>query len=158
MSNKVIFLDIDGVLNHGDFCAETPNRTIEAYPLDKKALTRLKTIVDETNADIVLSSSWRMVRQLKQAVKENLALFDMEFIGVTSCLYKERGYEIQKYLDEHPEIEQFVILDDDADMVHLMPHLVQTTWDHGLLDEHVAKAIEILSKERKDKDSNNETS
>jgi hypothetical protein len=52
---KIIFLDIDGVLN----CDETPNPRKFPYIIDKKLLTRLRNLLERTNAKVVLSSSWR---------------------------------------------------------------------------------------------------
>jgi hypothetical protein len=43
----------------------------------------------------------------------------------------QRGYQIQEHLTSHPEITDFVIIDDDSDMVHLSHRLVHTTWMHG---------------------------
>ena len=57
-----------------------------------------------------------------------------------------RGYEIQHWLNQHAdEVSNFVILDDDWDMHHLMPWLVQTDYRDGLTLEHVALAISILN-------------
>ena len=53
---KVIFLDVDGVLNSQSLferCGE------ELVPIDEENIQYLKAIVDATNAKIVLSSSWR---------------------------------------------------------------------------------------------------
>jgi hypothetical protein len=59
-----------------------------------------------------------------------------------------RGQEIQAWLDGAPrygiEVESFVILDDDSDMVHLADRLVKTSFETGLLDEHVDRAIAML--------------
>ena len=52
---KVIFLDIDGVLN----CDKTPNPRKFPYLVDKKLLTRFKRLLDRSKAKVVLSSSWR---------------------------------------------------------------------------------------------------
>jgi hypothetical protein len=52
---KVIFLDIDGVLN----CDKTPNPRKFPYIVDKKLLVRLKKLLDRTGAKVVLSSTWR---------------------------------------------------------------------------------------------------
>ena len=60
---KVIFLDIDGVLNSETFSKDNHKvylATGEIKPdVDEKAVQRLVTIIKETNAKIVLSSSWR---------------------------------------------------------------------------------------------------
>jgi hypothetical protein len=40
--------------------------------------------------------------------------------------------EIQSWLNSHPEVSAFVIVDDDEDMAHLMPKLVKTSWHSGM--------------------------
>src|SRR5689334_14670437 len=52
---KVIFLDIDGVLN----CSKTPNPRDFPYIVDKKLLARFKKLLERTGARVVLSSTWR---------------------------------------------------------------------------------------------------
>lgn len=52
-----------------------------------------------------------------------------------------RGHEIQEWLDDHPFVQRFVIVDDDGDMAHLMSKLVQTDFTDGLTKE---KAGEII--------------
>jgi hypothetical protein len=56
MSMKVIFLDIDGVLN----CDRTPNPRKFPYVVDRRLLARLKKLLKRTRAKVVLSSSWRL--------------------------------------------------------------------------------------------------
>jgi hypothetical protein len=55
-----------------------------------------------------------------------------------------RGLEIQEWLDAHPEVERFVILDDECDMAHLEPFMVKTKFDCGLTEQDAEKAIAIL--------------
>ena len=59
----------------------------------------------------------------------------------------QRGTEIQAWLDawRGEPVESFVILDDEGDMAHLLPRLVQTGWSTGLLHEHVQVARRLLS-------------
>ena len=52
---KVIFLDIDGVLN----CKSTPNPRKFPYIVDPKLLKRFKRLLQRTGAKVVLSSTWR---------------------------------------------------------------------------------------------------
>ena len=52
---KVIFLDIDGVLN----CKKTPNPRKFPYVVDKRLLVRFKRLLEKTRAKVVLSSTWR---------------------------------------------------------------------------------------------------
>jgi histidinol phosphatase-like enzyme len=70
---KVIFLDIDGVLN----CKKTPNPRKLPYIVDKRLLRRFKQLLARTNAKVVLSSSWRAQpggAHLAQAASKSNAL------------------------------------------------------------------------------------
>jgi hypothetical protein len=56
-----------------------------------------------------------------------------------------RGEEIQQWMGANGvKPEDIAILDDDSDMGDLTPRLVQTTFQYGLLDEHVEWAIRLL--------------
>lgn len=57
---KVAFLDIDGVLNSNQFWENCKNIDEE---IDDTAVARLAKIVNATNSIIVLSSSWRELRE-----------------------------------------------------------------------------------------------
>lgn len=133
---KIIFLDIDGVLNNYD----TPGELICWDPELVKILNR---IIKETDAKIVLSSTWRQIDYRCDAIKNDMKI---NYIGKTPKLWKKRGVEIQTWLDENPGVEKFVILDDDSDMVHLMSHLLQTDGEFGLTNEIADEAIKRLNK------------
>lgn len=152
---RVIFLDIDGVLNtrksmvlaHQDGICPDPNRPWMTMDLD--AVARLQRIVDMTGAQIVISSSWRG----KSLEDSQAALKALEWAGFTSMdavidvtprLWSGgRGHEIADWLERHPTVTNFVILDDDTfDIVPLFPSdLFNTTNEFGLLDEHVAPVV-----------------
>jgi hypothetical protein len=59
---KVIFLDIDGVINtkewHSKMTKDTPKDEY-GYAFDPVAVADLAHIIDETGADMVISSSWK---------------------------------------------------------------------------------------------------
>jgi hypothetical protein len=158
---KVVFLDIDGVLNvipqghdafggifHSDF------------------VDNLKRIIDETDAKIVISSSWRHSGLQKMLDMWEFRNLPGEVIGVTPDLYRfldfegertmVRGDEIQAVLNIHPEITHYVILDDDTDMLkHQLGNFVQTSNNinhpdcidigYGLTKECTNRAIRILN-------------
>ena len=137
---KVIFLDVDGVLNDFSSSANIWDDT----PTDTH-LKCLKLIVDETGAEIVLSSSWRLFMKNRKVVEKRLADFGMKFISCTLEL-RDRAEEIEEWLSRHPEVDKFVILDDEcASLKRLKANLVQTTIAYGLLPTHVQKAIKILN-------------
>ena len=58
---------------------------------------------------------------------------------------KVRGDEIHEWLELHPEVTRFVILDDDSDMKHLLPYLLRTHPCEGLTDDITETAIKRLN-------------
>lgn len=137
---KIIFLDVDGVLNSW----------LRGKPmcLSKGCLRRLKYLVDQTGAQIVLSSSWREFPEATRKLQRVLSYRGMKFIGQTPIL-NHRDLEINVWLKEHEEVSEFVILDDidffSGDPT-LIKHFVHTNGDIGLSDNDVKKAIEILNR------------
>jgi hypothetical protein len=156
---KVIFLDIDGVLNvipqeHDKWGAH----------FHKHFVDNLKRIIDVTGAKIVITSTWRMGNGLPGMIemwKERE--LPGEVVGVTpNFMWKtgstlQRGKEIDAYLEENPEITNYVIIDDDSDMEpHQLENFVMTSGnvDHsdcvdigyGLTKECSEWAIKILMK------------
>jgi hypothetical protein len=140
---KVIFLDIDGVLNSLDAIVETGSYG-GFTPIYKKHVEVMKYIIKHTDAKIVISSSWRLGRTTQQ-LQELLPM--LPIIDRTENLNIARGFEIQKWLDMNKSlnIESFVILDDDTDMVHLKNKLVLTKYDYGLTYVEAIKAIKMLN-------------
>jgi hypothetical protein len=153
---KVIFLDIDGVLNL--YCE---SRDEYGCCFHQHLVDNLKRLIDKTGAKIVISSTWRfsgLVIMKEMWEKRNLP---GEVVGITPNFMKHygttlcRGKEIDSYLEEHPEITNYVILDDDSDMEpHQLKNFVMTSGntDHsdpvdigyGLTKECTDLAIEIL--------------
>jgi len=158
---KIVFLDFDGVLNsHRYFASRGLEKDVteEAEALDPKAVARLNRLIEVTGASVVISSSWRHGRSLDR-LAYMLAL--RGFIGPVidktvdwsepdegKLIYtaQERGDEIRIWLDAHPEVTTFVALDDDSDMTAVRDFHVKTSLDEGLLDEHVDRAISILTR------------
>jgi hypothetical protein len=136
---KVVFLDVDGVLNDAVTTKDLMNDALKKDHLDC-----LKTIIDVTGAKIVLSSTWRLFPGARNDVKNALRTVGFEFIDKTKEL-RDRASEVQEWLSRHPDVEQFVILDDEEISGKFPNNLVQTTFYQGLLPEHAEKAIKILN-------------
>jgi len=154
---KVVFLDIDGVLNSHAFVESIPQAERPSIiGLDREAIRRLNRLVHQTGASVVVSSTWRLNRnrqQLQRVLDEHG--FQGRVIGRTPrwiagrpVAGDARGFEIQAWLDAAADygidVDTFVILDDDSDMGHLADRLVKTTFAEGLRDEHVDTAIAML--------------
>lgn len=158
---KVLFLDFDGVLNSCNWFRSRYLEDVNAQELegklDPEAVANLNRIIEETGCQVVISSTWRRSNSLGTLLRLLcLRGFDKKhwdnFIGVTPVLDRkdremvERGHEIQAWLDKHPEkFDRIVILDDDGDMVHLMPHLVLTSGETGLDTEKTEDVIRRLN-------------
>lgn len=119
--------------------------------LDERAIVQLKKIVEATNAEIVLSSSWRWYKETRDKVHYQLQQKGIDFVDTTPeniDISLSRGAEIKLWLDIHPEVEKFVILDDDdLRTEEYLPYHVKTTFRYGLTREKAAEAIKILNGE-----------
>ena len=163
-SMKVIFLDVDGVLNNND-------NLFNEKQINAKLVKRLAVLVQKTNAKLILSSAWRerpsAIGALMAALdKENLYLSGMTPLGalydkLAQSPWKdvprtgkydweddrtfERGAEIAVWVWENKP-DKFVIFDDDtSDISNFFPkNCIRTKWGTGLTDADVEKAIEIL--------------
>lgn len=145
---KVVFLDIDGVLlTRQDYTDMEGRRNVHTLRPQPSTVANLNKILAATNAKIVVSSSWRVGRSVKQ-LSQKLSAWGVtpkSVVGATSTSPLGRGEEISEWLRNHENIESFVILDDDVfDMLDLIPNIVHTHFETGLQEEHVAKAINIL--------------
>jgi hypothetical protein len=152
MLRKVIFLDVDGVLNsHRTFfgTGKLPFRFIEEQKpyFDWIAVGMLRRLVtDDPAIRFVLSSSWRIdgKRMPHEVAVEAANFLDLPFVDCTDTNGPHRGEEIQRWLDAHPEVEQYAIVDDDSDMLESQAsHFVQTLFADGMRYIHF-KAIQRI--------------
>ena len=131
---KVIFLDIDGVLNHTDG---------KNY-IETDLLRNLATVVEETQAKLILTSSWRRyyLGWAQRAfpvekddfgwyLDDKLASVGLRLSGVTPVIFdgpEGRPFEIRRWLSRQAELKSFVILDDEPfwKWNWLSPYVVKT--------------------------------
>lgn len=151
---KAIFLDIDGVLNWQRSESRAPSGVIG---VDDERVKRLRKIVEATNSIIVLTSTWQMSFFSETCISSDanylikkLNRRGMRIHGKTGKWGDDRGQGIIEWLQKNPEIESWIVLDDevfpDFKEYGILPRLVQTSFvDGGLQDEHVEKAITMLN-------------
>lgn len=149
---KVIFLDFDGVLNSAKYLLGCGDCGIA---IDSTRMALLRRIVNATNAKIVLSTSWREHWSKNSGECDSIGvlindIFDehgLQVFDKTPELHTRREIEIESWLSKHPEVENFVVLDDmllSAD--YLKGHFVKTSnYFDGLNETDVQEAIEILN-------------
>ena len=166
--SKILFLDIDGVLNterQHDHCVEAGEAYVDnfGYAYDPVAVANLKRIVDETEVDIVISSSWKFwglstmqklwaSRELPGKVvdvtpnhvsDELLLSVDLSIMDMPAG----KGSEIKEWLDtKGNQVINYAILDDVPDMLpEQQSHFVQTDPRVGITKDDAEKIIEILT-------------
>lgn len=170
---KILFLDIDGVLNS--------ERSVIAYDtliwsnlvkkkllldedlnsvLDSIAVLMLKKAHEELNFKIVISSTWRHHLSIKDFHKLFLKISNWDtteiIIGTTPKLDSHRGKEINEWLNYHYPINkpEYCILDDSSDMLEEQKHnLVNVNPDIGFSSENYYDIFKIFNMESKFKNN-----
>lgn len=136
---KVLFLDIDGVVNN----VGTTQR-FEGYIGIRPSLAKhIKNIVEQTGCKIVLSSTWRLHGNSRLHVREQVG----DFIDITPYFpTKLRGDEVLSWLSYHPEVTKYAILDDNSDFLGGQP-LFRTSSAFGITRAIANDVIKYLNKE-----------
>ena len=157
---KVIFLDVDGVINN--------TQNIKKYRLFFRGKRRLlidikpffcfKKLLEEiekNNIDIkiVISSSWRVGSIASDWRKLFLHYFNNAeiVIGRTPYLYKDRGIEILELIEIAKEkghmIDDYIVLDDDIEDIinHISPNkVIKINRKYGLTERDVEQILKKL--------------
>ena len=169
---KLVFLDIDGVLNsersfvggayrerdyhklYNDGQIDDPYwLKITRCTIDPVSVDLINRVLRECDAHIVLSSTHRMHfpdddNKLKnlQEYLTNLGIYGERLIGWTPRLNTKRGIEIKYWLDNNPGWDRFVIVDDDSDMMQeQMEYFVRTDSIVGVTIDTYRKMRSILN-------------
>lgn len=159
---KVIFLDFNGVLQSVASIIYHNRRRVMGLENGSSialfcpiACSNLEYILEECpDAWIVVSSSWRKnhtVQQLQEIFVEN-KMMPSRILDTTPDLEssdlkeKTRGAEIQAWLKNHPDVLDFVIIDDFNDMEPYKDRLVQVNSNNGLTFTDAEKVIEMMGR------------
>jgi hypothetical protein len=151
---RLIFLDIDGVLNSVQFLADNTNGegvvivdgVFDATAhIDPLRVARLNRLIEATGAEVVLSSSWRKLFGLERT---QASLRAKGFVyQITDCTVRlvgePRHVEIESYLAAIGTRSRFVIFD-DAEEAGVGFGLNFIHVQDGLEDEHTERACRIL--------------
>ena len=167
---KVIFLDIDGVLNSEEYSHRWYEENLgqKGYHIwvDEKAVDRLIGLIQKSGCYIILSSSWRRYNLhdtiLTLSEYPGLDRILPYLVGITPHRWTHgcRGDEIKHLIDDwegwiknglvstkckYVKIDNYVILDDDVDMLDEQKEcFVHVDWEVGLQDSDVEKCLNIL--------------
>ncbi len=147
-SCKIVFLDIDGVLNRKVF-----NGLSQSTSIEPKCVGHLNRVLIETGAAIVLSSAWRYM-----LIRGALTLDGFDYLlrthGVVAGRLvswtcsdeeeKERGWQIHRWRNRIGHTGKYVVIDDlDLGISQLHP-FVHTDGEVGLIESDADEAIRLL--------------
>lgn len=159
---KVIFLDIDGVLNT-KYWDNMKVRDQYGHTFDPNSVANLARIIDKTGAEIVISSSWKCLGlgtlqkmwkdrklpgEIIDVTPDNLSdellliadLFNMDQLYI-------RGCEIKGWLALHKDVKHYIIIDDMDDFLpEQQNNLILTDPNVGITEWNVQQAIMILNR------------
>lgn len=152
-AKKIVFLDVDGVLNSDKFYNELlEEEGIDCFRediLDQRAISRVARIIRDTEAHVVISSSWRWDIQSMNRLLEQLNAFGIEPVDTTIMdmrVNMSRADEIKLWLEQHPDVTNYVVLDDDImNIEEVGRHHIKTNMNRGLETNHVEQAKKILN-------------
>lgn len=158
---KLLFLDIDGVMNSHHLWHKNKDKPKEAHTrwvdqIDPDACRLMERVVKETDCRVIISSTWRRIHPL--AAIRGFFLhhgWKAPIVGKTPLLGDFRGDEIDEYLKQSRRIpDSYVCIDDDSDF-HPHQPLVRTTYAFGLTEELANQAIAILNANPPDREKTN---
>ena len=162
--SKVIFLDIDGVLNSNFWNEDHQKEISDGKYIDTEKVKLLAKLVNRSDASIILHSGWRFwfdsdLKPMRPEAGYLESLLGDEGISVagmtpdltteeirkTKKFSKVKADEILMWLKNHPDVHSWVVLDDlELHNAEIEQHQVKTDAEHGLLETDVEKALEIL--------------
>lgn len=161
---KILFLDIDGVLNSGPYLKSLTIMPGQHQEIRDYHVQLLSEICHKHRAKIVLCSTWRVLdsdhspvaRKMWLYLQECLQKHNLTIFSKTPVLGGNRPLEIKTWLTNHYDIESFVILDDDFPLEEyrqygLERNLVKTKYfcekieDGGLQRGHFGQINDILT-------------
>lgn len=162
--SKVLFLDIDGVLNSNFWNDNHQTEISNGTLIDEEKIKLLALLVKETGAEIILHSGWRFwfdaeCKPLCMEAAKLTALLAKENLyisGVTPDLTTEeirntkrfslvKADEILLWISLHNNVTEWVVLDDlDLHNEQIRQHQVKTDQTIGLTLADVRQAVKIL--------------
>jgi hypothetical protein len=150
---RIVFLDIDGVLCTRRAAGWTRNgrpftrgqlirRPVRA--LDGNAIQRLNSLCSEANAHVVITSMWRLDRDVPSILRRSGFQGEFHTDWRTDADGPLRSDEIGRWLEAH-DCRRFVVIDDSlTDVESLRDNLVLTDNYLGLEYGDIERATRIL--------------
>jgi hypothetical protein len=148
--DKVIFLDIDGVLATEE-CWQTTEKKFgkNIYRWNDNCVKTLNEFLNETGAEIVLSSDWRIhfdlntldeIFKWNNVIKSPIAITDAYRYNMSFNLELDRIHQIKRFL-ENNSIKSWVCIDDLNLKSDIVPNFVQVDQEHGISYDGVKEKL-----------------
>ncbi len=158
---RVIFLDIDGVLNvmSPSYNTLKIRKGMENIYIERMLVERLLWLIEKTDAVVVISSSWRhdmdeLQIQMSRAGMDS-ETWEKRVVGKTPTI-RWRGDEITAWMANHTDITSYVVLEDEpedvcGDYCDAIPaqNVVHVDMKNGLTHQDIEKAKKILEEDEK---------
>jgi hypothetical protein len=166
---KVLFLDVDGVLNASERVVKgDPGFFLPDWVIPK-CMEHVNRIINETGARVVFTSTWRCDKTIPECrtMLEEVGLVKDSFFSCTpeldtcgattvqACEREHRGREILDWLRNYQAvygqpIEAWCVLDDDdgAGVEPVRDHLVLTDSFRGVTRRKREQAIKMLGRNK----------
>lgn len=144
-------MDYDGVVNTLMW-NEKGTKVSYNFPKDNKvnnfqAVQWISQFCFKCKFDIVVTSTWREERNYKDCLINGGLRKGIEILGCTQLTDKTRGEEIRDYLNAHPEIKQYIIVDDEDDFLpEQREHFVKVNADYGFHQPEYKQCIQLYIK------------
>ena len=148
MKFKILFLDIDGVLNSKLFYKYIYKPEDGGSRLDPYCVILVKRLIEEFSLKIVISSTWRngSTDRLMKELSGNQLVDHLHDDWHTPIVRPaNRGKEIELWLNNHPEVQEYLILDDNENLLaHQFSRFVKTNTYLGMVQERYHHARNLL--------------
>lgn len=156
MEKKLVFLDLDGVVNSYDWDISPKPDDVPDLDIDPKVIERLNSLYEETMADFVMTSDWRTDFDVacRRLVRSGANFRIVSHTPIHKfnmlCPDKTRGAEIEHWFADHgidPDETKWIIIDDRTDWFRKkqMKHVIKTNPMVGYVDEDLKRSIEKLN-------------
>lgn len=162
MTNKILFLDVDGVLNYlemytkrisepENYKKELSSLEYNLSDLDATLCNNLSEIITITGCDVCLVSSWKCCAGWREAFSvRGIPNVNDFHVSETSWVGSRdyRGIEVVKFLESHKQYTTYCIIDDENGYFdfQLKNKVTPSFYKFGLTEKLKTKAIKILNK------------
>ena len=146
--DAVLFLDVDGVLH-------PPNPRHSRLMFRTSCMDVLRDVLTEVGAKVVLSTTWRLTEGPRNTLACKLIQHGCpSFVSRTPNIAQfQRPKEILAWVDRYRPatwvaVDDWPLLEDEANAPRMRGHFVQTKGRHGLLPENAERIKALFAEQR----------